>query len=207
VDEVIDRIKGQFSTVYLTLISVIQASVLSYLMVCADGLLGRISPRCAFLMATTFLVIVSVWNEYVMGSTTFRWVPTLVDSFLPFLLGATEFLMVRSLTRDGATWYFWFAGFCFLGWAAFANQYRAARRLPDNDAVFAALGCWTLASEVLLLVVVVLAAAAGVIDHALSPDSPARPVLAAGALAATLAYFVRTALYWKRVTRHAPALP
>ncbi len=204
-DEVIERIKAQFSTIYLTLISVIQASVLSYAMVCTDGLLHGLTARTAILLTTTFLVIVMNWNEYVMGSTTFRWVPTVVDSFLPFLIGASEFLMVRSLTRDGAGWYFWLAAFCLLGCAGFINQYRKARRLPDNDAVFAALGRWTLSSEIMMLIICGLALAIGVIDSSLPVNSPTRTSLAVAALAGTIAYLVRTVFYWRRITRHMPA--
>lgn len=201
-NDVIERIKAQFSTVYLTLISVIQASVLSYLMVCADGLLGSITLRTGLLLVTTFLIVVSCWNEYVMGSTTFRWVPTLVDSFLPFLIGASEFLMVRSLSRNGAAWYFFLAAFCVFGYLAFFNQYRAARRLPDNDVVFAALGQWTLASEILMLAVAVFSIVVGVIDGGLPLSSPARALLAVATLGATVVYFIRTAFYWRRITRH-----
>ncbi len=204
-DEVIERIKAQFSTIYLTLISVIQASVLSYAMVCTDGLLHGLTARTAILLTTTFLVIVMSWNEYVMGSTTFRWVPTLVDSFLPFLVGASEFLMVRSLVRDGAGWYFWLAAFCFLGWGAFVNQYREARRLSDNRAVIAALGRWTLSTEILLLIISGLAVGAGVIDSSLPVGSPTRTLLAVAALAGTFAYLIRTVFYWRRITRHMPA--
>jgi hypothetical protein len=89
----------------------------------------------------------------------------------------------------------------------FVNQHRAARRMPENGAAFAALGRWTLAIEALLLVVVVLAPAAGVADRTQLPDPLARPVLAAAAPAANLAYFVRSVLYWRRITRRAPARP
>jgi hypothetical protein len=206
VDEVIERIKAQFSTIYLTLISVIQASVLSYAMVCTDGLLHGLTARTAILLTTTFLIIVLNWNEYVMGSTTFRWVPTVVDSFLPFLIGASEFLMVRSLVRDGVGWYFWLAAFCLLGCMAFINQYRQARRLPENAAVFVALGRWTRSTEILLLAISVFAVAMGFIDISLPGCSPIRTLLAVAALAGTVAYLVRTVFYWRRITRHVPAV-
>jgi hypothetical protein len=204
VNDVIERIKSQFSSVYLTLISVIQASVLSYLMVCADGLLARLTARSAVLLVTTFLVIVSSWNEYVMGSTTFRWVPTVIDSFLPFLLGASEFLMVRALGRSSSAWYLWLAAFCLFGYVAFVNQYRSARRLTDNDVLFAALGRWTTVSEGLLILTAALSAGFGILDSRLSASSPARTVLASAALGAMVVYFIRTVLYWRRITRHVP---
>jgi len=204
-NEVIERVKVQFSTIYLTLVSVIQASVLSYLMVRADGLLDALSVRSGLQLVTTFLVVVSSWNEYVMGSSTFRWIPNLLDSFLPFLLGASEFLMVRSLARAGASWYFWLAVFCLVGFVAFLHQYRTARHLPDNDPVLAALGRWPRASEALLVATAAFAVLAGVIDNALPRDSAGRNLVAAAAVVATLAYYIRTVLYWRRITQYVPA--
>lgn len=203
--QVIERIKAQFSSIYLTLVSVIQASVLSYLMVRADGLLDALTARTGLQLVTTFLLVISSWNEYVMGSSTFRWIPNLADAYLPFLIGASEFLMVRSLGRAGASWYAWLAMFIALGLLAFLHQYRAARRLPDNDSVMAALGRWPLATELLMAGTLALAVVVGIIDASLPPASVGRAVVAATVLASTLAYTVRTILYWRRVTRHVPA--
>jgi hypothetical protein len=195
-DEVRERVKAQFASVYLTLMSVIQASVLGYLFVQADESLAHLQLRSAILLLLSFVVAGLVWHEYVMGTCTFRWIPRLPDAFLPLVLGAAQFLMARSIAVRSAAWFFALAAALGAASLAFAYQYAVARRLRENDAVFEALGAWTAVTQLLVAGGAVLALLAGWLDVRMDGASPLPALLVS---VVPLGYVVRSALYWRRI--------
>ncbi|TDB85053.1 hypothetical protein E1264_22425 [Actinomadura sp. KC216] len=91
--ELLERIEGSFKDIYLTQISIIQGVAFGFL---ARSALTGPSPSASQWLAygTAFIVIVGVWQEYMVGSTAFTWVPTMLDSVAPYLLGVLEFLII-----------------------------------------------------------------------------------------------------------------
>lgn len=200
-----EQVKAEFAAVYLTLISVIQGSVLGYLLGQADSILGTLGLRSGLLLLDGFLVIGAIWHEYVMGTTTFRWIPRLPDAFLPMLLGACQFVMARSIASPTSAWFFGLSALCVVGFLAFSNQYRAARRYPENDEVFRALGPWPRITQVLVAGGAVLAALAGWLDGLVDEGRGAWPGAAALASVVPVAYLARSAWYWGRIFPKGPA--
>jgi hypothetical protein len=132
------RFREQFTPVYLTLISIIQASVLGYIMLYLHDPRAQLTLWTSARLLGSFLFLVGTWYGYACGAIAFRWVPGLADAAIPFALGAFEFLAVRS-----AGSVFWWcmcnAGFALTGALSYLNQYRCAARYPENASVLGRL--------------------------------------------------------------------
>jgi len=84
---------------YLTLIAIIQSLAFSLLV---SELLRKFD---GLTLVTTlqylgcFLVVCTIWHEYFWASWLFNWIPGVADSFIPFLVGGLEALLVFSVGR------------------------------------------------------------------------------------------------------------
>ena len=135
---------------YMTLISIIQATSLGYLLVSFTSQYNKetlVSLQTITSIITFFLIIV-VWNEYMMGSATIRWIPSLWDSIIPFFLGICQFLLVFSAGKANSVW-LWYLSFCLLSiisFYAFLNMYQGAIKLRKynniNEVVLKKIGKW-----------------------------------------------------------------
>ena len=130
-DDAVTRFKEHFTPVYLTLISIIQASVLGYMMVYIHDPRAELTVWTSVRLLGSFLYVVAMWYAYTCGAIAFRRVPGLADAIIPFTLGAFEFLAVRS-----AGSIFWWslcnAGFALTGAISYVHQFRSATRQPEN---------------------------------------------------------------------------
>src|SRR5262245_8394027 len=98
------NISTLFSPTYLTIVSIIQGVELSYLAQVVDSQFGRFDTAHWIAVCATFFLVVAIWQEYMMNTMIFMWIPTLVDSLFVFGLGAVEFLVMRALNADLHTW-------------------------------------------------------------------------------------------------------
>ncbi|CAN2040193.1 hypothetical protein GMMP15_1590032 [Candidatus Magnetomoraceae bacterium gMMP-15] len=94
----LERIRSSFPSMYITLISIIQSSLLGYclsyfLKEDFDGFTTGEWVRGV----SSLIFAILVWNEYRMGSTVFRWVPWLIDAIIPFLLALGQFFLIYSI--------------------------------------------------------------------------------------------------------------
>jgi hypothetical protein len=93
----LQHIQDSFREIYLILVSIIQAVALAFLtQEVTDGyahyrLLEWIRA------ANGFLLIVVIWQEYMVAVTAFVWVPTILDTFIPFTLGLAEIPVLRAI--------------------------------------------------------------------------------------------------------------
>ena len=85
-DKVAQRLKSQFAPAYLTLASIIQGVALSTLVVRVEATNTGFNAVAWLLTITTFLVILDIWNEYLMLVQAYVWLPSLLDSIVPFAL-------------------------------------------------------------------------------------------------------------------------
>src|SRR6267142_166207 len=98
--ELLERARDAHATVYLTLKSIVQGAVLAYLLSFISLHSSNIRITGWILASVTFLLVIITWNEYVMGVIAFRWVPDLVDASIPFMLGASQYLLVKAISDD-----------------------------------------------------------------------------------------------------------
>jgi hypothetical protein len=198
----LSALRASFSSTYLTLTSIIQGVALAYLVVVVDEEMASFQAANWILVATTFLAIVAAWHEYMTAVTVFVWIPRLRDSLIPFLLGGSELMLIRSLRReDELEWSFLALGLITLvTLIAFVNMYRRAaaedeinRGLLLEMRFYQWLNLAFVASAGLLFfsfsAAEAQAGASSALDLALSGAS----------LALVLAFFARGALSWSRV--------
>lgn len=89
-EKVSQRLKGQFAPVYLTLTSIIQGVALSVLASRVEANYAQFDATNWLLTIATFVGFLTLWHEYLMQVLAFVWVPTLLDSLIPFAFLASE---------------------------------------------------------------------------------------------------------------------
>jgi len=196
---IIEQIKESFSSVYLTLISIIQASVLGYFIFILGAQWKSLSSINLIISITTFLMLVTIWNEYMMGSTTFRWIPRLRDSFLPFAIGISEFLVVHHIISDVSLWCFSLALFCFVGYLAYLNMFHSARLYSENTSIFERLGRLPKVTEIWAFCLVLIFSFLGVISHKFASSLIVQYTTAIFSVIIFGAFLYRGVRYWSRI--------
>jgi hypothetical protein len=195
-------LRGAFSTTYLTLTSIIQGVALAYLVVIVDEEMGAFATAHWLLIATTFLIIAAAWHEYMTAVTVFVWIPRLRDSLIPFLLGGSELMLIRSLRRPAEIeWSFFALGtITVVTLLAFVNMYRSAAAEGElNGQLLSRTAVYRRVNLTFVAVAGILFFAFGALEVRV-PDSAALDVaLSAGCLALVLLFLVRGAFYWTQV--------
>ena len=102
-----NRARDQFPMVLVTLLSIVQALALELVWGYIDQ---HVEPftftfesvlNWAQLVAT-LLGLILIWVVYASVTMRFRWVPSMMDSVYPFIIGLLEFMLVRSLESGNA---------------------------------------------------------------------------------------------------------
>lgn len=95
--EVTKRAGESFRDVYLTLVSIIQGVALGYLVQVTGGLYQNLRIDTVGRILAVVVLIAAIWQEYMIGSTMFAWIPGVVDVIAPFLLGLFQGLMIAAV--------------------------------------------------------------------------------------------------------------
>jgi hypothetical protein len=98
------RLKEQFVPVYLTLSSIIQGVALAILAARVEATYASFDATNWLLTIATFIVILAVWNEYLMQVLAFVWMPTLLDSLVPFAFLACELFLGHFVYQGLRNW-------------------------------------------------------------------------------------------------------
>jgi hypothetical protein len=198
----IRRIKDDFTSTYLTLVSIVQGVVLSTLVVnvTTSARDHHLALPVILEGVNSFLMIVILWNEYMMGSNAFEWVPAIFDSIVPFALAITELFIVNSI-GDAKAWLLFMGLAWFAGMFAFVNSYVRAYFEPENinHGILGALGWHIPFSLVYCLVGVSVHVVLGLVvglhaDWAVVALSLSTAIL--------LTFLVRAAFYWHAVVTY-----
>ncbi len=103
------RLKSQFAPAYLTLTSIIQGVALATLASRVEDNYLKFSVADWLLAVATFIAYLTVWHEYLMQALAFIWVPTLLDSAVPFAFLACELFLAHFIFQGLRTWLLVFA--------------------------------------------------------------------------------------------------
>lgn len=197
-----ERIRASHGSMLLTLVSVVQGAVFSYLAYVLVSTGAELSTLGWFLAGITLVVIIVAWNEYFMGITGIVYVPDLLDSFFPFLMAVAQVWVVHAVNSDPRGWLIAMAGFSLLSSTSFVNMYVKGVREPENHGLLRALGV-----HVYVSILLPFAGAPGFlllylwVDRSAASLASLAGVAAYGALLLTV-YAVRTVLYWRRIVRY-----
>ena len=127
------RLKGQFAPAYLTLTSIIQGVALSVLAARVEATYAQFDATDWLLTIATFLVFLEVWNEYLMQVLAFVWVPTLLDSLVPFAFLACELFMAHFVYHGLRGWLLTLGLIFIVGGAANLLTLTQARTLAEEN--------------------------------------------------------------------------
>jgi len=126
-------LRDSFAPSYLTLISIIEGVLLGLMFqLLSEGRpVLRFGHPAIVLVFNNVIIIALVWNEYRMGSSMFRWVPSLLDAIIPFSVGGLQAALILSVSHPLA-WLGWLATFYLTGGIAFENMYRRSAEEERN---------------------------------------------------------------------------
>jgi len=200
-----DQIINFFPSYYMTLISIIQATALGYLLLNFSNQLKEEVPDLSLFViyVITFFVIIIVWYEYMMGSAALRWVPSIWDSLIPFSLGIGQFLLICYIAckENIYYWYFSFSGVCFISFFAYLNMYRGATQLKkknqNNRMVLKALKKFPVLNYIFTGVYTILFLFFGYYEYL--HNNTESVLIIYTTLALTMIFLVRGVLYWHRI--------
>lgn len=129
-------LRESFSPTYLTLISIVEGVLLGLVFELISE--GRppisLHDPGVLIVIGNVLVIILVWNEYRMGASMFRWVPSLLDAIIPFTVGVIQAALILAVSAP-RVWLGSLAAFYLAGIAAFENMYRRSAAEERNDFV------------------------------------------------------------------------
>jgi hypothetical protein len=197
------RLKDQFAPAYLTLTSIIQGVALSVLAARVEATYAQFDATDWLLTIATFLVFLEVWNEYLMQVLAFVWVPTLLDSLVPFAFLAGELFMAHFVYHGLRGWLLTLGLIFIVGGAATLVTFTQARTLAeenrDTARVLAPVGWVRLA---LNAVIGVLSLCAWALYDVLRLEQ-VQLVVALVALVGIIVFIGSSVPYWNQVLAYA----
>ncbi len=198
-----DRLKNQFAPIYLTLTSIIQGVALATLAARVEATYPGFDATNWVLVAATFIAVLAVWHEYLMQVVAFVWLPSLLDSVVPFAFLATELLLVHFVYSDERGWFLALGlGFVVGGVAQALTMRQVSTLDAENRVVAGLLRDQQRMRGVMNACILVFALAVGLLYDALQLERVALP-LAALALVAITAFVGSSAPYWNRLLAYA----
>lgn len=188
-----------YATIYVTLISIIQATVFGLLIATFYEHYNDFTPLKILIFVTTFLIIVIIWNQYILASTAFRYIPRLFpDSILPFLLGFCETLVIHYIFSPLYLWCYSVAVVMIIGWFALVNGYQNARQHSANEVLLQQLHPWPRLSQILVLGLAVIFLVLGFVSYQY-PNQLIHYIIAFFLLATMVLQVVMGARYWELI--------
>ena len=123
------RLREQFAPSYLTLTSIIQGVAISALVIRVESVGELLDVAAWLLVVTTLLSLLLLWHEYLMQALAYVWLPTLLDSAIPFAFLVAELFLVHFVYGNQRAWLLVAAVAFALGLAASALR----RTQTDRD--------------------------------------------------------------------------
>ena len=119
------KLKDQFSSVYLTLLSVIQGVALADLALVVGTNSQQFTLTQWVLVLVAFGSVITTWHQYTMHIISLDWIPDVRDALIPFVLGALELFFNHLIPLSLGGWLF--IGALFSGWGALATWHTQRR--------------------------------------------------------------------------------
>ena len=130
---VAERLKSQYAPAYLTLTSIIQGTALAVLAGRVEATSAQFDATDWLLSIATFLAFVTLWHQYLMQVLAFVWMPTLLDSLVPFAFLAGELFMAHFVYHGLRGWLLTLGLLLVVGIAAQLTTFTQARQLSEEN--------------------------------------------------------------------------
>jgi hypothetical protein len=202
-ERISQRLKDQFAPAYLTLTSIIQGVALSVLAARVESTYTQFDATNWLLAIASFLGVLALWQEYLMQVLEFVWVPTLLDSLVPFAFLAGELFTAHFVYGSLRAWLLAFGLTYVVGMAASLLATTQARSLSEeNRDIMRVLVLHRRLRTTLLLVIIVLFLGASALYDLLHLGQ-IQFVVALLALVAIILFICSSVPQWQRVLDYA----
>jgi hypothetical protein len=135
------NLRRSSASMHMTLFSIIQGAVLSYLVVVVADNFRDFDLARWLMVVVGFLMVVATWQENVMTIHLIGGVFRYRDSLIAFALGVAEFMQMRAIAPDLAIsyWYFFAMLYLLIGVALYWNQYSSIETKGPHQLVLDAI--------------------------------------------------------------------
>jgi hypothetical protein len=193
------RLKSQFAPAYLTLTSIIQGVALAVLAARVEATYTQFDATNWLLTIATFLLFVTLWHEYLMQALAFVWMPTLLDTLVPFAFLACELFAAHFVYNGLRGWLLVLGlGFVVGGTAQLMTLTQARRLGEENRDLVGALRSLSRMRAVLSAVIIVTSLGAWALYDVLRLEQVAF-VVALVATVFIIVFLGSSVPYWNRV--------
>lgn len=131
----LSQLKGSFTSIYLTILSIVQAVALGELARAVADDYHQFTPVQWALVLLTFLILIIIWNHVTTDAMTWVWIPDWRDSVIPFLLGAFELYQAHAIVAGLSPWLFGMVAGAALAVLEFFHVGRQVRLEAENAEV------------------------------------------------------------------------
>jgi hypothetical protein len=202
-ESVAARLREQFAPSYLTLTSIIQGVALSALVIRVESVGELLDLSGWLLVAATVLSLLLIWHEYLMQALAYVWMPTLLDSALPFAFLVAELFLTHFVYGNQRAWLLAATVSYTVGLAAnVLARTQTDRDRRQNAGVVEAQRDYAPVRLALAIAAIAILLAAWAFYDLLGLDQvPA--LVSAGALLLVLISIAGTVPYWGRVLAYA----
>jgi hypothetical protein len=198
-----ERLKSQFAPTYLTLTSIIQGVAISALVAKVEANYPQMGPVDWLLTITSFIGFLVLWHEYMMQSLAFVWIPTLLDSLVPFAFLAAELFLAHSIYNNFRSWLLGFSLVFFVGLVArITASWQEQKWQEENREIVDRVRVYTKLRVVIVSVIAIFFFFCWALFEPLHLER-FQIEIAAAALAATVIYAASILPYWGQVLRYA----
>jgi hypothetical protein len=140
------RMKDSFTSMYQTILSIIQGVALADLATSVIAKYSQFTIVHWLMVLTTFFLIIVIFNVYSIQSAVWDWIPDIRDESIPFIFGAIELFLNHMISLSMSLWFLGLAGISALGavgtihmvWRASEESENAEllRLLKDHHSLF-----------------------------------------------------------------------
>ena len=193
------RLKSQFAPAYLTLISIIQGTALAFLATRVEANYPQFATTDWLLTIATFLALVTLWHEYLMQALAFVWMPTVLDSLVPFAFLAGDLFAAHFVYHGLRGWLLAFGLIFVVGAASQILTFTQTHLLDEeNRDIIRAVAPYGRMRAILSAIITVLSLCAWILYDALRLGQ-VQLVVALIALVAIIAFLGSSVPFWNRV--------
>ena len=126
------RMKDSFTSMYQTLLSIIQGVALADLATSVAARYQQLTLLHWLMILTTFVILIVVFQVYWIQSTVWGWIPDIRDAAIPFVFGALELFLNHSIFLSMGLWFLGLTGIAGLGALGAVHMVWRARGEIEN---------------------------------------------------------------------------
>jgi hypothetical protein len=124
--------KASFTSMYQTLLSIIQGVALADLAASVAARYQQLTVLHWLMILTTFDILIVVFQVFWIQSSVWGWIPDVRDAAIPFVFGALELFLNHAIFLNMGLWFLGLAGISGLGALGTVHMVWRARGEIEN---------------------------------------------------------------------------